>query len=50
MTDYRRAVNALQQSLGAVTLCDRSFTNTNTVDFLSNVKPPQLLRKWLQRA
>lgn len=50
MTDYRRAVNAPQQSLGAVTLRDRSFTNTNTVDFLSNVKPPQLFRKWLPRA
>lgn len=50
MTDYRRAVNAPQQSLGAVTLRDRSFTNTNTVDFLSNVKPPPLFRKWLPRA
>lgn len=50
MTDYRRAVNAPRQSLGAVTLRDRSFTNTNTVDFLSNVKPPQLFRKWLPRA
>lgn len=50
MTDCRRAVNAPQQSLGAVTLRDQSFTNTNTVDFLSNVKPPQLFRKWLRRA